>query len=156
MRKKVMFISSAGGHLEQLLALKETMESYDYILVTELNPSTEKLKKNFNNVFFLPFFSRQKKWTYPLTFFFICIKSFQILRKTSPDIIVTTGAGGVVPMCVFGKLMRSKIIFIETFSRINTTTISGKICYHLADVFIIQWGSLKKHYPKGKYFGHIY
>jgi len=33
--KKVMFISSVGGHLTQLLKLKQIFLNYDYILITE-------------------------------------------------------------------------------------------------------------------------
>ena len=43
--KKVMFISSVGGHLTQLLQLKKKFLNYDYILITEKTKVTSDLKK---------------------------------------------------------------------------------------------------------------
>ena len=42
LKKKVMFISSTGGHLEELLRLKSLFNDYDYSLITE------KTKSNLN------------------------------------------------------------------------------------------------------------
>lgn len=151
-----MFISSSGGHLEQLLSLKETMKQHEHFIITEKNLSTIKLKEEYNHLYFIPFFSRKQKWLFPFIFMLVFFKSISIFIKVSPDIIVTTGAGGVIPMCIIGKLMKKKIIFIETFSRIDSTTITGKICYKFADVFIIQWESLQRFYPNAKYLGSIY
>ena len=79
-----------------------------------------------------------------------------IFFKVKPQVIVTTGAGCVIPMFVLGKIFRKKLIFIETFSRTDSKTITGKICYPMADVFIVQWKVLLNLYPKAKYFGPIY
>ena len=38
--KKVLFISSTGGHLNELLQLKSIMNKYDSYLITEKTKST--------------------------------------------------------------------------------------------------------------------
>ena len=38
-KKKVLFISSTGGHLEELTQLKELFDKYDYYIVTERTKS---------------------------------------------------------------------------------------------------------------------
>lgn len=156
MNKKVVFISSSGGHLEQLMNLQMTMNQFDSYLITELNSSTQNLKNKFKSVFFLPFFSRQNKLTFPFVFLKITFKTIKLLFKISPDVIVTTGAGMVVPFVIFGKLFGKKVIYIETFSRIKTTTMSGRLCYKFSDVFIVQWEEVKKYYPKSIFLGSIY
>lgn len=156
MSKKVVFISSSGGHLEQLLNLKTTMKGFDSHIITELNPSTRNLKDNFDSVHYLPFFSRQNKLTFPFVFLKIILKTIFLLRKISPDVIVTTGAGMVVPFVILGKLSGKKIIYIETFSRIKSATLSGRVCYRFSDVFVVQWKEVQKLYPKSVYFGSIY
>ena len=35
MKKKVLFISSTGGHLSEMLQLKELFKKYDYHIITE-------------------------------------------------------------------------------------------------------------------------
>ena len=154
--KKVLFISSTGGHLEQLLNLQESMENFDSYIVTEKNHTTNLLEKRYNNVSYLPFFSRQNKWTFPFVFIGVFYKSFRIFFKVWPQIIVTTGAGCVIPMFFIGKIFGKKLIFIETFSRTDSKTLTGRICYPMADVFIVQWKELLKLYPKATYFGPIY
>lgn len=156
MNKKVVFISSSGGHLEQLLNLQLTMNQFDSYLITEFNSATQNLKKRFKSVYFLPFFSRQNKLTFPFVFLKIFFKTINLLFKISPDVIVTTGAGMVVPFVILGKLRGKKVIYIETFSRINSTTLSGRLCYRFSDVFIVQWEELRKYYPKSIYMGSIY
>ena len=48
MKKKVLFISSTGGHLNELLQLKSLFSNYDYLLVTEKDKSTISLKDKYN------------------------------------------------------------------------------------------------------------
>ncbi|UKI27647.1 MAG: hypothetical protein L6V91_03375 [Bacilli bacterium] len=46
-KKKVLFISSTGGHLEELTQLKELFNKYDYYIVTERTKSNMSLKKKY-------------------------------------------------------------------------------------------------------------
>lgn len=151
-----MLISSLGGHLEQLLSLKEVINNYDSYILTEKNSSTINLAKKYNNLYFLPYMSRKNY----LLFFYNFIKSFFVSLRlfflVKPDVIISTGSACTIFMCVIGKIMGKKVIFIETFSRIQSKTITGKICYTFVDVFIVQWSELKKLYPKAVYLGHIY
>ena len=45
--KKVMFISSVGGHLTQMLELKSLFKEYDYVLVTEKTDVTKDMTKKY-------------------------------------------------------------------------------------------------------------
>ena len=89
-------------------------------------------------------------------FMFNCFKSLFYYFKIKPKIIITTGTHTAVPMCYIGKIFGSKIIFIETFANKNTKTLSGKMVYPIADLFIVQWEEMKKLYPKAVYGGAIY
>ena len=81
---------------------------------------------------------------------------FKEINIIKPKIIITTGTHTAVPMCYIGKIFGSKIIFIETFANKNTKTLSGKMVYPIADLFIVQWEEMKKLYPKAVYGGAIY
>ncbi|MFS4466259.1 PssD/Cps14F family polysaccharide biosynthesis glycosyltransferase [Maribacter sp. 2210JD10-5] len=151
-----MLISSLGGHLEQLLSLKDIIEKYDVHIVTEKNSSTSKLHHKYSNISFIPYVSRKNFLFFIFTYVKIIFHSIKLLLKENPKIIVSTGSGCALPMCFLGKIMRKKIIFIETFSRINSKTLTGKLCYRFADVFVIQWEELKILYPKAVYLGSIY
>ncbi len=154
--KKVMFISSTGGHLDELMQLKPIFNNYDYSIVTEKTKSNINLKNKFPKVSFLVFGTKDHLFSYIFKFIYNCFKSIFLFIKYRPNIIVTTGTHTAVPMCYIGKLFRRKIIFIETFANRNTKTLAGKLVYPIADKFIVQWESMLKLYPKAELWGWIY
>ena len=79
MQKKVLFISSTGGHLNELLQLKSLFNSHSYLLVTEKDKSTISLKDKYN-VKYLIYGTRKNLFTYFFKFIFNFIKSFIILE----------------------------------------------------------------------------
>ena len=157
MKKNVMFISSTGGHLNEMLQLKELFEKYDYYIVTEKTKSNLNLKNKYKNkVSFLVYGTKDHMLVYPFKLIYNTFKSLFIYLKVHPDYIVTTGAHTAGPMCCIGKLLGSRIIYIETFANITTKTVTGKCLYPIADKFIVQWESMIKLYPEAVYGGWIF
>ena len=155
--KKVMFIASTGGHLDELLQLKPMFSKYDYHLVTEKDKSTKKLKEEYNKkISYLVYGTRKRKLIYPVILIYNTIKSMGLYIKYRPKYIVTTGTHTAGPMCCIGKIFGSKIIYIETFASVNKKTATGKIIYRFADLFIVQWESMLELYPKAVLGGSIY
>ena len=155
--KKVLFIASTGGHLNELMQLKPMFKKYDYHIITEKDKSTVSLKDDYGKkIDYLVFGTKDHMLTYPFKFIYNCFKSLVLYIKIRPKCIVTTGTHTAVPICYIGKLFRSKIIFIETFANINTKTLSGKLIYPIANLFIVQWESMLKLYPKAVYGGWIF
>lgn len=155
--KKVMFISSTGGHLSELLQLSSLFEKYDYHIVTEKDKSNEYLKEKYKNrVDYLVYGTRKKMLIYIVQLLINCIKSLLIFIKVRPKYIVTTGTHTAGPMCCIGKIFGCKIIYIETFANRNTKTATGKLIYKFADLFIVQWEEMLELYPKAVLGGSIY
>lgn len=155
-KKKVMFISSTGGHLEELLRLKSLFKNYDYSLVTEKTKSNLNLKDKYKNVSFLCYGTKDHLFSYLFKFTFNCFKSIGLYFKYHPKYIVTTGTHTAVPMCYIGKLFRSRIIFIETFANRDTRTLAGRLVYPIADKFVVQWEGMLKFYPRAECWGWIF
>ena len=157
MKKKVLFISSTGGHLDELLQLAPLFEKYEYNIITEKDKANEGLEKMYGNkIYFLPYGTRAKILTYIFKYFYLCIKTIYYYFKIRPQYIVTTGTHTAGPMCIIGKIFRSKIIYIETFANKNKKTATGRLIYPIADLFIVQWEDMLKVYPKAVYGGSIY
>ena len=155
--KKVLFISSTGGHLNELLQLKSMFKNYDYNIITEKDKTNESLKEIYGDrVYFLPYGTRSKIFSYIFKYFYLCIKTIFLFFKLKPKYIITTGTHTAGPMCYLGKIFGSKIIYIETFANRNTKTATGRLIYPIADLFIVQWEEMLKLYPKAKYWGMIY
>ena len=157
MKKKVLFISSTGGHLSELLQLEPLFEKYDYHIITEHDKANEKLKEKYGDKLdFLPYRTRAKIFSYIFKYFYLCIKTIYYYIKIRPKVIVTTGTHTAGPMCCIGKIFGSKIIYIETFANINKKTVTGRLIYHIADLFIVQWEEMLELYPKAVLGGSIY
>jgi len=154
--KKVLFISSTGGHLSELLQLKPLFKKYNSYLITEKTKSTVGLKEKYESVNYLVYGTKDHKFSYIFKFTYNIIKSFILYLKIRPEVIVTTGTHTAVPICYIGKLLGSKIIFIETFANSKTKTLSGKLIYPIANTFVVQWKEMLELYPKAIYAGWIY
>ena len=156
MKKRVIFISSTGGHFSELMMLKPIFDNYDFHLITEKTKSNLSLKDKFDKVYYLVYGTKKNLFTYFFKFSFNIIKSLYYFLKIRPSVIVTTGTHTAVPMCYIAKLFKSKVIFIETFANSKTKTVAGKLVYPIADTFIVQWESMLELYPKAVFWGWIY
>lgn len=158
--KKVLFISSTGGHLDELMQLKSLFNEYDYHIITEKQKSNLSLKNKYpNRVNFLLYGSYTtllNKIIYPFRLLYNSFKSLILYIKIRPKYIITTGAHTAGPMCLIGHIFGSKIIYIETFANSQTKSKTGSIVYKFADLFIVQWESMLKLYPNAKYGGWIF
>ena len=157
MKKKVLFISSTGGHFNELMQLSSLFEKYEYHIVTEKDKSNENMKDIYGSkLYFLPYGTRAKLFTYIFKYFYLCLKTVYLYFKLRPKVIVTTGTHTAGPMCILGKIFRSKVIYIETFANTNKKTATGKLIYKIADLFIVQWEEMLELYPNAVYGGSIY
>jgi len=155
--KKVLFISSTGGHLSELMQLQSMFNKYDFHIVTEKTKSNMYLLDKYpKRVNYLVYGTKSKIITYPFKLLYNCFKSLFIYLKVRPKVIVTTGAHTAGPMCCIGKLLGSKIVYIETFANSETKSVTGKMVYKFADLFIVQWEGMLKLYPKAVYGGRIF
>lgn len=155
--KKVLFISSTGGHLSEIMQLKSLFDKYDYHIVTEKTKQNISLRDKYpQKINYLIYGSKSNMLVYPFKLLLNCFISLYLFISIMPKYIVTTGSHTAVPMCFIGKIFGSKIIFIESFANVKSKTLTGKLIYGLADLFIVQWKSMLKLYPKAKFGGWIY
>lgn len=155
--KKILFISSTGGHLTELLQLAPMFKNYEYTLVTENTKANQSLREKYKGHFYtLVYGTKEHLFSYIFKFGFNCIKSFYLYMKLKPDVIITTGTHTAVPMCKIAHIFKKKVIYIETFANSKTPTQSGKMIYPIADLFIVQWESMLEIYPDAVYGGWIF
>ncbi|WP_077623408.1 PssD/Cps14F family polysaccharide biosynthesis glycosyltransferase [Sediminibacillus massiliensis] len=154
-QKKLLLISSIGGHLTQLLQLESLFKNYQYHIVTEKSEISKQLMEKYP-VSLLMYGARNYPVRYVYKFSYNTIKSLLIFLKHRPDVIITTGAHTAVPMCYLAKLFGKKIVFIESFAKSTSPTLSGRMIYPISDLFIVQWESMKEIYPNAVYGGSIY
>ena len=155
--KKVLFISSTGGHFNELMQLKPLFKKYDYHIITEKDEMTKGYKEQYKEkISYLLYGTRAHLFKYIFQFIANCFITLFLYIKIRPKYIVTTGTHTAGPMCYLGKIFRTKIIYIETFANKNKKTATGRLIYPIADLFIVQWKEMLEIYPKAVYGGSIY
>lgn len=151
--KKICFVSSSGGHWEELMCLKPLTENYDSVFVTE--KGGQALDSKLDKLYEVDQINRKEKF-FAAKFIRLFVRAYRILRREKPDFIITTGALAAFPFCLWGKLLHRKVIYIESFARVEGKSLTGKLVYPFADLFIVQWRDMLKFYPKAVYVGGIF
>ncbi|CEF69029.1 UDP-N-acetylglucosamine transferase subunit ALG14 homolog [Strongyloides ratti] len=93
--------------------------------------------------------------------FFACLK---IVFELKPNVLFTNGPGTAIPVVfavfLFDLLLGRdcRIIFVESFARVKTLSLTGQILYYtrVADVIIVQWNDLVKRFPRVEYIPFFY
>lgn len=150
---KACFIASSGGHWEELMSIKSIADEHDTVYITE--DGGQARDSSLENMYRVAQINRRQK-DFLWRFLKLTIVAAKIMLREKPDFIVTTGALISFPFCVIAKLMRAKIIYIETFARVNDRSLTGRLVYPIADLFLVQWESLLELYPKAIYVGGIF
>ena len=149
-KKKCLFVSSQGGHLNELLKLKDTINNYNSLLVTEKCNNNLEYKTKYLMA------TTRYQLSYVYGIFYNFFKSLNIFLDFNPDVIISTGSHTAIPLCFIGYLFSKKIIYIESYANISTKSLAGRIVYNFADVFIVQWEDMLKLYPNAIYIGGLY
>ncbi|KAH8420321.1 hypothetical protein KR009_009208 [Drosophila setifemur] len=92
--------------------------------------------------------------------------SCYLIWRDRPALILCNGPGTCVPFCyafylwrLLGRLSSSsRIVFVESFCRVESLSLSGRLLLPLADLFVVHWPDLAKRYSHKsnlRYFGRI-
>jgi beta-1,4-N-acetylglucosaminyltransferase len=147
-KMKVCIVSSCGGHLTEARCLKPAYEGDDYFFV--LDDKALLPADMMGRTYFVT--HSERDWKIIMNLW----EAFKIIRAERPQVILSTGAGIVVPFALIGRLLfRTRVIFVETLTRVRKPSLTGRIMYRLAHEFYYQWETLGRYFPKGSYGGPL-
>lgn len=149
-RMKICLACSGGGHLSELMQLEDFYKKRQHYFVTFERPNSLDLAKQ-DKVYFVERPARN-----PIRFLINFIQSLKIFLKEKPGVVLSTGADAAIASCLIAKVFGRKVIFIESFCRVKTPSLSGRIMYRVADLFLVQWKENLKFFPKAKYAGGVF
>lgn len=145
--KKVCIVSSCGGHLTEVRALRAAFERYAHFYV--LNDRVLLPADMEGKTYFIRHSERDALFVVNL------VEAWRILRAERPHVILSTGAGPAVPFALVGRLLGIPAVFVETFTRISRPSLTARIMYRLAARFVYQWPDLARYFPRGVYGGML-
>jgi beta-1,4-N-acetylglucosaminyltransferase len=143
-------VCSSGGHLAQLHALRPWWERHDRVWVTFQKPDSESILEGERVV-----------WAYhPTTRNAINLLrnlalSWRVLREYRPHVVVSTGAGVAFPFFVVARVLGMATVYVEVYDRIQSASLTGRLCYPLSHLFLLQWEEQRSMYPRGVVIGTL-
>lgn len=145
---KIMLVCSAGGHLTQLYRLRPWWQQHERIWVTCRGPQAESLLTD-------------EKWVpghFPTTrnIFNAVNNTFLAVRliwSERPDVLISDGAGIAFPFFLIGRALGVRTVYLEVYDRILQPTLTGRICYPITELFLLQWPEQALSYPRGRVIG---
>ena len=78
-----------------------------------------------------------------------------LIWTASPDLVLVNGPGTCVPVAVLARLSGSRVIFVESWCRVESLSLTGRIMYYVAHRFVVHWPELARRYPRAEYLGRI-
>jgi UDP-N-acetylglucosamine:LPS N-acetylglucosamine transferase len=84
------------------------------------------------------------------------VKMIGIFLKEKPDLVFSTGSEVTIPAFFVAWLFRKHTIYLESWCRISTPTLTGKLVYPISSVFLVQWPRLLEIYgKKARFIGSV-
>jgi len=146
----LLLVASTGGHLAQLLALRPWWEQYRRTWVTfdkadarstlqgehvvhAHHPVTRNLPNAVRNAGL----------------------AARLLPSLRPSLLVSNGAGVAVPFFLTARALGIPSVYLEVYDRVDSRTMTGRLCRPLASAFCVQWPDQVKLYPGSELVGRL-
>ena len=149
--RKVLLVGSSGGHLTQLVALEPWWRDLQRVWVTfgtvdartqlageDVHWAHHPTTRNVPNLV-------RNAWL-----------AVRLLRQTRPDVVVSTGAGVALPFFVVARLMGIVTAYIEVYDRVDSRTLTARLCRPFTTVFCVQWEEQRRLYPGAHVIGCLW
>lgn len=136
--KKILAVSSGGGHWVELIRLAPAFDGHDIAFATVD-------KTYYNEVGFARFYTirdvtRWDKWRWPQTI----VKLVWILLCERPDVVISTGALPGYFALRLAKWFGAKTIWLDSIANVEELSMSGQKVRKYADLWLTQWSHLAK------------
>lgn len=145
----VLLACSPGGHLQQMLALEPAWSEAEITWVTLRSRDVDHLLEGRDVIYGYGPTNRSVR-----NLLRNLVVAWQTLRRRRPDAILSTGAGLAVPFFLVGRLLRCRLIYVESLTRTESLSVSGRVVYPLADAFFVQWPTTTRR-SKARFEGRI-
>ena len=144
MPKKILAISSPGGHWIQLNKICEGLQQRQshqiiYSVPAALFKSRSVKSRSDKKLYNIIDVSADNKWK----LIPCAMQILYILLKERPDTIISTGAAPGVLAVLLGKLLRINTIWVDSIANVKQLSRSGRMVKKHVTIFLTQWQDLE-------------
>lgn len=139
---RVLLVGSSGGHLAQLLALAplwqreqrhwvtfDTADAVSQLVAEDVTWAYHPTTRNVPNL------ARNMRL------------ARRVMAEQRPDVVISTGAAVAYPFFLLAKAQKVPTVYVEVYDRLDSRTVTGRLCRPLSTVFCVQWPEQLRLYP---------
>jgi len=146
----VLLACSSGGHVLQLLALRDAWSGLDRVWVADDTRDVRSLLAGERVVFAHGPTSRNAR-----AFALNLRLALRVVRRFRPQVVVTTGAATAVPVAWVARLYGARVVYVESLSRIAEPSLSLRLIAPSANRIYVQWPELADRVRGARYVGNV-
>jgi len=137
-KKRILMISSSGGHWVQMNRLRPALSDYDLILAC-----TDKRYRETVSEF--PFYYvMDASQTAKFRLIIQMLMVLYVVLRSNPDVVLTTGAAPGFFALLFARILGKKTVWIDSIANGHELSLAGKKAKKYAQLYLTQWEHLAK------------
>lgn len=143
-------MGSSGGHLMQLYQLRPWWEKHERVWITFDTPDASSLLADEATTWAhhpttrnVPNLLRNMRL------------AWRLLQRERPDVVVSSGAAVAFPFFLLARVLGIRTVYVEVYDRIELPTMTGRLCYPITSLFLLQWREQQRFYPRGRLIGGL-
>lgn len=136
MRRRVLLLSSGGGHWVQLLRLRPAFEEHDVAFATV----ADAYRSDVGAARFYRF-PDATRWN-KLRLAFQALVVLTIVLRVRPHVVVSTGAAPGYFALRFGRMFGARTVWIDSMANVERLSMTGGLVRRYADLWLTQWPHL--------------
>lgn len=137
-KKKILAVSSGGGHWVELIRLSPAFEGHIVVFATV--DKAYRSEAGSARFYTIRDVTRWNKLRWAQTF----VKLAYILLREKPDVVISTGALPGYFSLRLAKWFGIKTIWIDSIANVEELSLSGQMIGKHADLWLTQWPQLAK------------
>ena len=149
--RQILLVCSSGGHLAQLLNLRDWWMRHERLWVTFDTADAVSLLRDEDTVWC------HRPTTRNLGNLLRNARlAWRVMRTRRVGLVVSDGAAVAFPFFLIARILRIPSIYIEIYERFDThPTLTGRLCRPLATKFLLQWPEQRALYPRAEVIGPL-
>jgi beta-1,4-N-acetylglucosaminyltransferase len=149
--RDMLLVCSTGGHLLQLVALREAWAPFTRTWVTFDKSDARSLLEGEHVVFAHGPTNRNVK-----NLLRNLVVAWRVVAAVRPRVVLTTGAGVAVPFAWVARIRGASVVYVESLARIDGPSLSYRLIAPIAARRYVQWPELAAALRGARFAGNVF
>ena len=145
----LLIACSSGGHVIELLALREAWHGFERVWVSDDTTDVRSLLADESVYFAAGPTTRNAR-----AFLRNLVLAWRLQRRHRPRVVLAAGGATAVPFAWVSRLHGGRVVFVECLTRIDKPSLSYRLIAPVADRLYVQWPELARN-ARARYVGRI-